>query len=47
MFDDINTNPDGLVTYEISASGPVVFLDLLLLKDVAWSLSGILSTACY
>jgi hypothetical protein len=46
-FDDINANnPDGLVlTYEISATGPTVFLDLLLFKDDAWRLSGLLSKA--
>jgi hypothetical protein len=48
-FDDINANnPDGLVlTYEHSDTGPIVFLDLLLIKDDAWRLSGLLSTACY
>ena len=48
-FNDINTNnPDGLVlTYEVSATGPTVFLDLLLIKDDAWRHSGLLSTACY
>lgn len=48
-FGDINANnPDDLVlTYEISERGPVVFLDLLLIKDDAWRHSGLISTACY
>lgn len=48
-FGDINANnPDDLVlTYEISERGPVVFLDLLLIKDDAWRHTGLISTACY